>query len=230
MVRLVGFFLAVLLLLQGLRAVPVIGSIFRVPLFGFWITAILLSAGLSKLAAMALDRRKVRQLVRQLGVVDTPHNQGKLGSLLVSQGRFREASGPLERATEGEPESAEWWYRLGCARIGAKDPAGAVAALARAVEIDEDHAYGAALLRLAEAHTLAREGAPALDALERFARTHGPNPESAYRRGRALRVLGQSAEARAAFAQVPVLAEQVARYQRRAASGWVARSYLARLL
>lgn len=230
MARLIGFFLVVLLLLQGLRAVPVIGGIFRVPLFGFWITAILLSAGLSKLAAVALDRRKVRQLARQLGTVDTPHNQGKLGSLLLSQGRFRQACEPLERATAGEPESAEWWYRLGCARIGSRDPAGAVTALERAVEIDEDHAYGGALLRLAEAHTLAGEGRPALEALERFARTHGPNPESAYRRGRALRALGQSSEARAAFAEVPVLAEQVAPYQRRAASAWVARSYLARLL
>lgn len=230
MVRLIGFFLVVLLLLHGLRAVPVIGAIFRVPLFGFWITAILLSAVLSKLAAMALDRRKVRQLMRRLGAVDTPHNQGKLGTLLVTQGRFREAREPLERATAGEPDSAEWWYRLGCARIGSRDPVGAVAALERAVAIDEDHAYGAALLRLAEARTQAGEGGPALDTLERFTRTHGPNPESAYRRGRALRALGRSSEARAAFAEVPVLAEQVARYQRRAASAWVARSYLARFL
>jgi tetratricopeptide (TPR) repeat protein len=227
--RLVGFFILVLILLQVLSHVPIVGAIFRIPFLGFWITAILLSAWLSRFAAQSLDRRKQKALMRQLGAVETPHNLGKLGSLLEQQGRHKQAIGYLERAAEGEPESAEWHYRLGCARLGAGDAPGALEALGRAVAINEEHAYGEVLLRSAEAAT--RNGAPeqAFELLARFERNHGPNPESAYRRGLALRAHGAKDQAALAFAEVSTLAGEMAEYHRKGSTRWVLRAFLARL-
>jgi len=227
--RLVGFFVLVLILLQVLRHVPILGAIFQVPFLGFWFTAILLSAGLSGVAAWSLDRRRQQALMRQLGAVETPHNLGKLGSLLEHQGRHRSAVPYLERAALGEPESAEWHYRLGCARLGLGELTGALESLRRAAEINAEHAYGAVLLRTAEAET--RHGQPerALAELARFERNHGPNPESAYRRGVALRALGEKDQAAAAFAEVGARAREMARYRRKGSARWVMRAFLARV-
>lgn len=228
MLRLAGFFLLCILLLGILRQVPLVGEVFRVPLVGFWLTAILLSVLFSKVAASALDRRRVKNLERRLGAVDTPHNQGKLGSLMLAQERHRRARELLERAVAGEPASIEWRYRLGCARLGMRDWAAAIESLASAARDDEEHAYGAVLLRLAEAYTRAGDARRALECLARFERNHGPSPESAFRRGLALKAAGQGSEARAAFGEVARLSEQQARYQRRSSLGWVARAFLAR--
>ena len=203
---------------------------FRIPLLGFWLTAILLSAGLSRFAAHSLDRRKQRSLARQLGAVDTPHNQGKLGSLMVQQRRYKAAIPRLERAADGEPEMVDWTYRLGIARLGAKDYPGAIDALERAVEANEEHAYGGGLLRLAETYQADGQLERALEVLERFERNHGPNPESAYRRGLALRASGRRDDARAAFREVGELGRQAARYQKKGATQWQLRAWWAALL
>lgn len=229
MLRLVGFFFAVFVLLEILRHVPLIGGLFRVPLLGFWIAAILLSAVLSKLAADALDRRKRAALVRRLGAVETPHNKGKLGSLYASQRRWKRAIPLLEEAAAGEPDSVEWRYRLGQALLGAGRAAEAREALEGVVAMDEEHAYGEAMMRLAEARAAAGDHDAALAALDRFDRNHGPNPESAYRRGLSLRARGERAAARAAFAQVGELAREGVKYQRKSGAGWVARAFWARL-
>ncbi len=227
--RLVGFFLVVLAALEVLRHVPVVGSIFRIPLLGFYLAAIVVAALASRLTAAALDRRKQRDLERRLGSVDTPHNKGKLGQLLLSQGHHRRAIPLLEEAAVGEPEVTDWHYRLGRSYLLIKRPEDAIAALQRAVAIDEEHAYGAALLRLAEALTEAGRFDEALAAAERFERNHGPSPESASRRGHALAGAGEGERARAAFAEVAPLASQAAKYQRKSASSWVVRAWWARL-
>jgi len=226
--RLIGFFVLVLVLLQVLRALPVVGGVFQVPLLGFWLTAILLSVLFSKLAADALDRRKANALQRQLGAVDTPHNKGKLGVLLLTQRRYRKALPYLEQAYDGEPESTEWAYRLGVARLRSGDHDGAVEALERAIATNEEYAYGQVRMRLAE--TLAKRGdhEQALACLERFELNHGPNPESAFRRGSSLRALGRKPDARAAFEEVARLASQLARFQRKGAAVWVARAQWAK--
>ncbi|MCP3917259.1 MAG: tetratricopeptide repeat protein [bacterium] len=230
MLRLAGFFFVVFLALQVLRTVlgpvPLIGAVFRMPLIGFWVTAILVSVAASKLAADALDRRKRATLIRELGAVDTPHNKGKLGSLFVSQGRARKALPYLETAVGGEPEIAEWHYRLGQARLATGDRDGARESLESALAIDEEHAYGSALMRYVEA--LAGEGEKQLEQLDRFERNHGENPESAYRRGAVLKSLGRGAEARAAFARVPEIAANMAKYQKKSSAGWVLKANLAR--
>ena len=91
--------------------------------------------------------------------------------------------------------------------------------------IDEEHAYGAALLSLAGAYERRGEHQASLEALERVERNHGPSPESAYRRGRALAALGRREQARAALAEVSSLAKSAARYQARDGQAWALRAY-----
>lgn len=230
MLRLVGFFLLVLVALHILRLVPIIGPIFDIPILGFWGAAILISFVASRWATTALDRRKLSRRVRELGHVETPHNQGKLGSLYVGMKRYRAAVEPLERAVAGEPDVAEWRYRLGCALLGCRRPREAAAALEAAAAIDEEHAYGAVLMRLAQARLAIGDARGAVEALERRDRNHGPDAESAYRRGRALKALGRPDEARASLREASRLAGSSATFRRGEARKWAALAVLARVI
>lgn len=231
MLRLLGFFVVVIVLTQVLGMLPVIGPLFgRLGIFGLWITAILLSLFLSRWGDRALTMRKDRAAVRELTAVDSPRNKGKLGSLYLAQGRAGKALPLLEEAVRGEPDVAEWQYRLGSALLALRRPEEALAPLSRAVELNEEHAYGAAVMRLAEAQTATGAYEDALASLARFERNHGPSAESAFRRGVALRAAGQNDEARGAFAEVGRLAREAARYKRREAAVWAARAKLARFL
>ena len=229
MARLIGFFALVLCALFVLRELPVIGALFRIPFVGFWLAAITVSLVATRLASLAVDRAKVRALERRLGAVETPHNQGKLGVLHASLRRHEQAVACLERAAAGEPEFTEWHYRLGISRLALRDLDGARRAFERALELCEDHAYGQALLRLCETQTRTGLGSEALAALVRFERARGPTPESAYRRGLALRLLGDGLAAKAAFDEVGTLARGLARYQQREGWRWSIRAWLARL-
>jgi len=223
-----GLYAVVFALTLLLRKVPVVGEVFRIPLLGFYFTAILFTLLLTKVVVWVWEADKQLKLVRQLGAVDTPYNQGKLGALILSQGRHRRAVPYLERAVEGEPESPEWHYRLGLARLGSGDLEGARRALERAAELNEEHAYGGALLRLAEVDTRLGNPKLAFEWLERFEHNHGPSPESALRRGLALKAGGHSAEAGKAFEEVRQLARQFAEHGRKDQRRWVLRSYLGR--
>ncbi len=233
MLRLVGFFFACILILNLLRSflggVPVIGALLGLPLIGFWIVALLLSAFLSKLGSEALDRRRQQALMRSLGAVDTPHNCGKLGSLLVSQGRYRRALPLLEKAIAGEPEVAEWPARKAQAAFALGRFEEALDGARAALDLDQEYGYGRA--RMLEVRALAGLGREE-EALERLAlleRFHGPSPESAYRRGVLLSHLGRKEQARAAFDEVESLAREAAHYQRREGRTWVWRARWARL-
>lgn len=225
MLRLAGFFLVTFLLLFFLREVPLIAPIFRIPFLGFWLTAMIVSALAARGGAWAVDRQRQAALQRRLGAVDTPHNRGKLGSLLAAQGRPRQALAHLQAARDGEPEVAEWRYRLGQTYLALGNREQGVEELRAAVAIDEEHAYGAALLSLAGAYERRGEHQASLEALERVERNHGPSPESAYRRGRALAALGRREQARAALAEVSSLAKSAARYQARDGQAWALRAY-----
>jgi len=229
MLRLIGFFLLVIISLPILRQIPIIGSLFR-GLFGFWIGAILISWLLTYVSGVLLRRRRLSVRMRELGNVESAHNQGKLGSLMLAHGQARQAVTHLEQAVQGEPESAEWHYRLGCASLAAGRPQQAIEPLTRAQDINPEHAYGAVQLRLGEALSKAGKPEAALEAFERFERNHGPSPESCYRRGTALRALGRKREARQTFARVHELAAQAAAFQRVSNRGWVLRAALAKLV
>ena len=225
--RLVVFILGVLVLRGLLVHVPGIGPFFqRSGLIGIWVAAILLSWLVTRYGRWALSNRRLASKLRALGAVDTPNNQGKLGALYLAHGRAKRALEPLRKATEGEPQSAEWWYRRGCAQLASGAAEEAVESLRRSVAIDEEHAYGASQLRLAEAHRKLGQADQALAALAVFERNHGPSPESAYRRGVVLKESGRKDEAHRALSEVSELARRAARYQQREANLWALKARL----
>jgi len=230
MLRLVGFFLVAVLLARVLAHVPLIGGFFRATGFiGVWITAILLSLLINYWGRRAVVVRRDGARMRELRAVASPRNRGKIGALLLGQGRPRKAVEPLRDAVAGEPDVAEWQYRLGLALLRSGSAGESIPAFERCLEIDGEYAYGDGRLRLAEAQMREGRHEDALASLERFDRDHGPRPESAYRRGVALKTLGRRDEARAAFGEVGALAAEAARYQRKEAGLWTVRARLASL-
>lgn len=230
MLRLVGFFAATWVLFQVFVRVPVIGSLFgAIPILGFFATAAILRWGIVRWGEAAIHWRRQQALMRELGAVETPYNQGKLGMLLLQQGRFAKAEPYLRAAVEAEPDSADWQYRLGSALLGTKQHDAAVDALSRAVAIDEEHAYGGAMMRLAEAQLAAGRPQESLDTLDRLDRNHGEGPESAYRRGLALKALGRRDEAKRVLSGVGRIASEAVGYQKKDASLWTLRATFARV-
>jgi len=228
--RLVGFFVLALLLATLLGHVPVLGPLFRHSgIFGIFLAAALLSWVFAKYGERMLTARKLKNEIQALGAVDSAHNQGKLGSLLLARGRAQAALGPLTKAAAGEPESAEWRYRLGLAELERGDVSAALAAFDACLAREEEYAYGNAMLRRAECLQRLGRDAEALAALELHERNHGEAPEASFRRGRVLAALGKKLEARAAFDRAVALAARATRYQRAEASGWAFKARLARL-
>ncbi len=223
MLRLLGFFLAALGLTLVLRDAPVVGALFRVPLLGFWLSAVLLSLALSIGATRLVAARRFRNEVRALGAVDTPLNRGKLGALLLARGRARAALPHLVAAAAEDPERLEWAYRLGEARLVLGDGAGALAALDPLLARDEEHAFGRALLVSARAARAAGDAEGALGRLARHARAFGPTAEADLERGFVLRALGQRGPARDAFRSAAALAGP--RQRGLAARAWCAATF-----
>ncbi len=228
MLRVLGFFIGTLIALRLLQAVPLIGRVFH-GLLGFWLAAIVVSLAVSWLAEWLLRRRRLSDAVRALGYVDSPHNQGKLGTLLAAHGNHARATASLEKACAGEPEVASWHYQLGLSQLALDRPKQALPALERAAALDAEHAYGGLQLALARAYASSGQGERALEVLERFDHSHGPTPESCYRRARVQTLLGRTVEARASLVQVGALAAQAASFQRKGNRAWVMRAWLARL-
>jgi tetratricopeptide (TPR) repeat protein len=223
--RLAGYILSVFALLWLLRLLPGVGDVFQVPFLGFFLAAAILSALVGGWTAWAVTRRKTRNLEREFGAVETPHNQGKLGVLLLNAGRVRRALPHLERAAEGESDRAEWHYRLGVARLSLGDAHAAVLAFERALATDPEHAFGAPRLRLAEARLASNDAQGSLEAAQEFERWHGPTAESAFRTGAALRALGRRDESRRAFRRVAELAVVHSRGVRREGTGLAAKAW-----
>jgi len=230
MLRLVCFFALAAAVASVLGHVPVIGPVFQeTGIFGILLSAALISAVVTRVGERLFTARRLRSDLRALAAVDSPHNHGKIGSVYVARGRPRPALPHLERATAGEPDVADWHFKLGVARLRTRDREGALKSLERCVEIDEEHAYGGAQMRRAETLFELRRNDEALAVLDVVEKNHGPSPESAFWRGRVLGSLGRKAEARAAFAEVVDLARRAPRYQRKAAAWWSLRAHIARL-
>jgi tetratricopeptide (TPR) repeat protein len=130
----------------------------------------------------------------------------------------------------GEPELAEWRYRLGLALLASGRAAEALGELGAAAELAPEHAYGGVQLALARARLESGDAEGTLAALDTFDRNHGANPESSFRRGQALRALGRREEARGCFQHVTQLARRAARFQRAQNRPWVWRALLQRLV
>ena len=227
MLRLIGYFLLVFVALSVLRQLPFVGAVFDVPFLGFYLAAVVVSAVSARMGSKLIDKRRLKRSISALGEVDTPHNAGKLGALLAGQEKHREALPHLEKAWAYESDVAEWAYRVGRSKLKLGQIEGAVEALSKAVLLDEEHGYGEALRRLAEAMTLAGAPDEALSKLDRHDVTYGETPESAYLRGRAHQGRGDREAAKAAFAKAPSLVEGVVKYQRAGARSWAMRARLA---
>jgi len=229
--RLVGFFLLALGLAAVLGHVPLIGPFFQhTGIIGILVASALLSALFSWWGNRLYRRRKSQNELRSLAAVDSAHNHGKMGVLLLASGRTRAALEHLELAAAGEPAVAEWHFRLAQARFARGASLPALEALERCLALDEEHGYGSA--QKLHAALLQRLGRPeqALAALDTLEQNHGPSAESAHRRGQALRALGRREEARRAFAEAVELAARATRYQRSDAALWALRARLARYL
>jgi tetratricopeptide (TPR) repeat protein len=228
-VRVVAFLGLTVLLYWVATLLPGVGPVVAsVPILGVLGAAALAGTLGRAYESRILDRRRAAAQQREFGALDRPYAQGKLGAALLDRGRVRAALPYLRLARAGDPENPEVAYRLGLALLARRDPAGAVEALAAATERDEEHAFGAALLRLAEARLAAGDARGSLSDLARVERNHGVTPETAYRRGLALRSLGERAAARAAFAEVERLAASAPRFQRSQARSFRWRAALAR--
>jgi tetratricopeptide (TPR) repeat protein len=73
--------------------------------------------------------------------------------------------------------------------------------LSQVVERDPEHAFGDALLRLADVRLRLGAPQPAADTLERFLTRYGRKREALVHLARSLRLLGRHEEARAALAE-----------------------------
>src|SRR6185503_17561875 len=104
----------------------------------------------------------------------------------------------LERAVAGEPESAEWHYRLGSALSAGGEHARAASELEAALKIAPSHAYGEVGIELALARRALGDDAGALAALHALEQRHGETVRSAYLRGTVLARMGERDKARAA--------------------------------
>lgn len=194
--RFLLFFAAVIFLTRVLAGIPFVGRLFQIPFLGFWFTAILLSLVIARAGTEALDRRARKSLEKSLGAVDTPHHKGKLGALLLAQGRAKKAVPLFEAAAEGDPESLEWRYRLGLARLRAGgDPRAALDALDSVLAEDDEYAFGEAMLASARAAQAAGFPDNAAERVARFERDQGPSPESVLLRAEVLKGQGRRKEA-----------------------------------
>jgi len=230
MVRLVAFLVLAMILSRVLGVLPIVGPFFaHTGIFGVWVTAIGLSIAATHYGERALRSQRDRAELRRLETVDNAHNHGKAGMLLLARGDARKALPHLERAAAGEPRVAEWQFRLGMALLALRRPAEARIALARCTELEPEHAYGGAQLRLAEALTAVGQPEDALPVLAVAERNHGPSPELAYRRGLALKAAGRRSEAKASFAEVSRLAAQAPKFQRGSARAFAVRARVAGL-
>ncbi len=173
-----------------------------------------LNRWLERSAALRIRRTRLRDLELQ----DSPEARGKLGAALLDEKRvglahIQRAADLLQVAHEESPERADWVFRLGQARRRLGEHEAAVRALAAAIQIDEEHAYGAVVMELAGVQEQLGDHSAALLCLERFERNHGASPESTFRRAIALRQLGRKDESAAAFAEVAELAKHAPAFQ-----------------
>jgi tetratricopeptide (TPR) repeat protein len=227
--RVLAYFALVFGCLLVLQQLPFLGWLFRVPLLGFFLTAILLSGVIARGTVWLGSMANLRKGLRELGVVDTPQMRGKLGRLLLQSGRAKQAIEPLSEAMEAQGENLEWRYRLGMAYLqtGAADRA--LELFDGALEVDERYAYGDLLMQKAMAHRAQGQYQAALEALMRNERVQGASPEQVFRLGCAHKSMGNKGEARATFARLSQLVQQAPKYQKSAARKYALRGWIAGL-
>jgi tetratricopeptide (TPR) repeat protein len=228
-VRVLAYFAMVFVFTMLFRELPLVGGLFRVPLFGFFLTAALMSTVGARAATWLSQQRALSRDLSDLGVVDTPHMRGKLGRLLVMNGRPKAALEPLREAVAADSENLEFHYRLGVAERLTGNPKDSIRLLTRVTELDDRYAYGEPWMQLALAHQDDGDNEAAVRVLERLEVLQGPTGEQTFRLGCLLKALGRKDEAGAVFDRLPEILKRAAKYQKAEIRGYLARSYFARL-
>ncbi len=232
MLRLIGFFVLVIFTRRVLEIVPVVGDVLRsLGILGFWVVAIFVGWYLNHLGAKLLSKRNLDTQVRDLGNVDTPRNQGKLGLLFLDSGKPRAALAPLRNAHAAQPDSNEWRYGLARVLLSLGQHDEAADHFQFVASQDASYGFGRVLLGLAEARldSSSPNGSDiALQALDRHDSDRGATPESALLRGLVFKRSGRKDEARAAFASVGGLARHLPAAYRRTAFPYQVRAFFAR--
>jgi tetratricopeptide (TPR) repeat protein len=215
MSRAIGYLIAVILVGALLRQLPIVGHLFG-GLLGFYLTLLVVGAASAFLLERWRRRQKLASDLRNLAAVDSAHNRGKRGALLLAQGRAREALEPLEQAQREEPQRAEWAYRLAQAHQQLKQPAEALRLLEHVAGLDPEHGYGSVPLGRAEALLALARPAEALAVLRDYERGYGPSPHSALLGARAHRQLGEREQAQARLGEIGQLYGRLPAFQRKA--------------
>jgi tetratricopeptide (TPR) repeat protein len=228
MLRTFAFLLAVVLIGSLLRNLPVVGSLFG-GLLGFYLTLVLVAG----VGALLMERwrryQKLERELRALEAVDTAHNRGKRGALLLANGRATQALSLLADAQREEPSRAEWAYRLAQAHQQLKQPAEALRALEQVAKIDPDHGYGSVPLGRAEALLALARPAEAHEVIREYERGYGPSPQSALLGARVDRQLGDLPAARSRLREVSGLYRRLPAFQRKLQRPFLAAAWLERL-
>jgi|GEM_PF-1110489 len=224
-VQLLLLFVGAWFFYRVLIAIPGLGFLGAVPLLGFLVSLAIVSTLWRTVGERMVVARRRRSQIEGLGRVDTPHMRGKLGAALMDNGRARAAREPLEEAAAGEPEVAEWRWRLARLAADAGETARALELVRSVTGEDEEYAYGRALLLEARLLAATGDSAGAVDACERFARNHGDEPEGLFELGRVHAARGDRDAAKAAFARAATAVSEGARFKRRSDPwlGWKAR-------
>ena len=227
-----GLFVCAHVLLHALPGISELAR--RLPILTLLASGMIAAWGSNRWLERSAAARIRGARLRELELQDSPEARGKLGVALLDEKRagtahVQRAAELLQVAHEEAPERADWAFRLGQARARLGEHEAAIEALAAAIQIDEEHAYGSAVLELAGVQEKLGDSAAALLCLERFERNHGPSPESAFRRALALRELGRRDEASAAFAEVATLAQNAPAFQAAEAAKFARQARLQRL-
>lgn len=214
--KLLLLFVVAFVVAQVLVVVPGLTWLGAVPLFAFLISVALVATVWRTVGEKLVRAGRERSTIAALGLVDTPHMQGRLGAALQDAGRTRAAIEQLEAAASGEPKSLEWRWRLARALADTGRDADALEQVRAVVEEDEEFAYGRALLLQARLAARAGHTDEAVGACERFEHNHGSEPEGLYELARVLAARGDGVAAKAAFARAARAAASSAAFKRRA--------------
>ncbi|QWU13536.1 Tetratricopeptide repeat-containing protein [Paenibacillus sophorae] len=152
----------------------------------------------------------------------------ELARLLAERKKFREAQELLLQIGDRYEQSAEYWVDLGYANIKLGQLAEGESQMLRGLEINQRVQYGQPYLRLAEGFRQSDRD-KSLHYLHEFKEIQSSSSEAYYLLGSMYKALGQSAEAKQAFAESVAVYRSLPKYKKRQERGWALRSFFGRI-
>lgn len=147
---------------------------------------------------------------------------------LAERKKFKEAKELLLQIEDRYEQSAEYWVELGHVnlKLGSMDEG--EAQMLRGLEINSKAQYGQPYLRLAETfrHT---DHAKALHYVTQYQEIQSSSSEAYYLAGSMYKALGQTEDAKRAFAESTAVYRTLPKYKKRQERGWALRSFFANM-